>query len=34
MTMATRVFVEALLRLAKGVITETEQWLKSQDVSK
>ena len=33
MTGPTRLFVEALIRLAKGVIAETEKWLKHQDNS-
>jgi hypothetical protein len=32
MTPATRTLIEALLRLAKGMIAETEKWLKAQDV--
>jgi len=31
MTIATRTFIEALVRLAKGVIAETERWLKAQN---
>lgn len=30
MTPATRTLLEALLRLAKGMIAETEKWLKAQ----
>jgi hypothetical protein len=30
MTPATRTLIEALLRLAKGMIAETEKWLKAQ----
>lgn len=30
MSPSTRIFIEALLRLAKGLISETEKWLKSQ----
>lgn len=30
MTIATRTFLEALIRLAKGMIAETEKWLKAQ----
>jgi hypothetical protein len=30
MSPATRTFIEALLRLAKGMIAETEKWLKVQ----
>jgi hypothetical protein len=28
---ATKMWIEALLRLAKGMIAETEKWLKAQD---
>lgn len=31
MSPATRVFIGALLRLCKGMIAETEKWLKAQD---
>jgi hypothetical protein len=31
MTTATRIFIEALIRHGKGVIAETEKWLKSQE---
>lgn len=31
MSPATRTLIEALLRLAKGMIAETEKWLKAQD---
>lgn len=31
MSPATRVFVEALIRLGKGVLAETEKWLKAQE---
>lgn len=31
MSPATRTFIEALLRLAKGIISETEKWLKAQE---
>jgi hypothetical protein len=29
---STKTLIEALIRLAKGVIVETEKWLKAQDV--
>lgn len=32
MTPATKIYLEALVRLAKGVIAETEKWLKAQEV--
>ncbi len=32
MSRSTHAFIEALLRLAKGAITETEKWLKAQEV--
>lgn len=32
MSPATKTLIEALLRLAKGMIAETEKWLKAQDV--
>lgn len=31
MSPATRTFIEALIRLAKGLIAETEKWLKAQE---
>lgn len=31
MTPATRTFIEALIRLMRGVCTEAEKWLKAQD---
>jgi len=31
MSPATRTLLEALLRLAKGMIAETEKWLKAQE---
>ncbi len=31
MTAPTRVFVLALIRLAKGLISETEKWMQAQD---
>jgi len=30
-TIATRTFIEALLRLAKGAISEAEKWLKAEN---
>lgn len=30
MTAPTRTLIEALLRLAKGMIAETEKWLRAQ----
>lgn len=30
MSPSTRTLIEALLRLAKGMIAETEKWLKAQ----
>jgi len=34
MTPATRVFLEALIRLVRGACTETEKWLKAQEAPK
>lgn len=31
MSPATKTWIEALLRLAKGMIAETEKWLKAQE---
>lgn len=31
MSPATRVLIEALVRLGKGVISEVEKWLKAQE---
>jgi hypothetical protein len=31
MSPSTRTLVSALIRLAKGLIAETEKWLKAQD---
>lgn len=30
MTPATRIWIESLLRLVKGIVSETEKWLKSE----
>lgn len=34
MSPATRTFIEAALRLGKGLIAETEKWLKATDQQK
>jgi hypothetical protein len=31
MTPATRIWVESLLRLVKGIVSETEKWLKADN---
>jgi hypothetical protein len=31
MTPATRTWIEALLRLVKGMVAETEKWLKAEE---
>ena len=34
MSPVTRLWIEAMLRLVRGMCTETEKWLKAQDAPK